>query len=83
MKVIYRKLGKERAWGQAHIDEPGGLIELDSTLKGAKKLEILLHEILHILNPEWSETKVIKQSKKIKKVLWNQNYRQVDNCVKH
>lgn len=80
MKVVYRKLGKEKAWGQAHIDS--NTIEIDPRLKGRRKIEILLHEALHILNHEWSETKVIEQSKKLTSLLWKEHYREVDNSVK-
>lgn len=80
MKVVYRKLGKEKAWGQAHIDD--NTIEIDPRLTGKRKLEIIIHEALHILNPEFSETKVIEQSKKLTTLLWKEHYRQVDNTLK-
>lgn len=80
MRIIYRKLGKEKAWGQAHINE--NTIEVDPRLKGKKKLEIILHEALHILNPEFSETKVIEQSKRLTTLLWKEHFRQVDNDIK-
>lgn len=76
MKVVYRKLGKEKAWGQALIDE--NIIEIDPRLRARKKMQILIHEALHILNPEWSESKVIEQSTKLAKLLWSQHYREVD-----
>lgn len=76
MKVVYRKLGKERAWGQAHTDS--NTIEIDPRLKGRKKMEILIHEALHILNPDMSETKVLEQGRKIANLLWKQHFRQVD-----
>lgn len=76
MKVVYRKLGKEKAWGQAHIDS--NTIEIDPRLKGRKKMEILIHEAIHLLNPEMSETKVLEQGRKIANLLWKQNFRQVD-----
>lgn len=76
MKVVYRKLGKEKAWGQAHVDT--NTIEIDPRLRGRKKMEILIHEALHILNPEMSETKVLEQGRKIANLLWKQHFRQVD-----
>lgn len=77
MEVKDKKLGKQGAWGQAF--EHLNLIELDIRLVGKKHLEILLHEILHILEPEWSETKVKRTSKEITKVLWLQKYRRIDD----
>jgi hypothetical protein len=80
MKVVYRKLGKERADGQALIED--GIIEIDPRLKGRRKMEVLIHEAIHLLNPEFSETKVIEQGRKIANLLWKQHFRQVDNTVK-
>lgn len=77
IKVIYRKLGKEKAWGQASIED--GIIELDDRMKGKKHLEILIHELMHLQNPEWSETEVLAKSKQMTGVLWKQHYRRVDN----
>lgn len=76
MKVVYRKLGKEKAWGQALIED--NTIEIDPRLRARKKMQILIHEALHLLNPEWSESKVIEQSTKLAKLLWSQHYREVD-----
>lgn len=76
VKVIYRKLGKERALGQADTDS--GIIEIDERLKGKKLLEILIHEMLHVQNPEWSETRVLEKSKELSNFLWSQHYRRVD-----
>lgn len=75
-KVIHRPLGREGAYGIAHIGY--NKIEIDPRLKGKKYIEILLHEKLHLLNPEWSETKVLKQSKELAKLLWQNNVRWVD-----
>ncbi|HUS01669.1 MAG TPA: hypothetical protein VMY77_08075 [Chitinophagaceae bacterium] len=76
MHVVTRKLGREKLWGQAHMDE--NIIELDPRLDRKKHLEILIHEALHLLNCEWSETRVINQSKKLANVLWKQGYRKCD-----
>jgi hypothetical protein len=75
-KVVYRNLGKEKAWGIAHIGN--NKIEIDPRLSGRKHIEILLHEKIHLQNPEWSETKVLKQSKDLAKFLWQNQIRWVD-----
>ena len=59
IKIIYKKLGREQAHGIAESD---GNIYLDPRLKGKKHLEIMIHEILHILNPTDSELAIIKKS---------------------
>jgi hypothetical protein len=77
VKVTHRKLGQDRVHGWAHL----GLnhIELDSRLKGRRHLLYLVHEMLHLLNPDWSESKVVKQSRELTKLLWEQNYRRIEN----
>lgn len=76
IKVTHRKLGKEKAWGLADI--AFNHIQLDVSLKGRRHLLYLLHECLHIIHPDWSETKVVKVSREMCKLLWEQNYRKVD-----
>jgi hypothetical protein len=76
MKVIHRKLGKEQAWGLAHNGD--NKIELDVRLKGRRHLLYLIHETMHIMFPEWSETKVVNESRKLTKVIWNQKYRRAE-----
>lgn len=76
MKIINKKLGRQKALGQAFSQ--GKIIELDSRLKNKEHLEILIHEVLHILNWEWKEEKVIQQSRKIANVIWKENYRRCE-----
>lgn len=73
MKVVRRKLGKEKADGLAHIDD--NTIEIDERLKGRYRMEITIHEALHILYPTECETSIIRKSKKLTNVLWKQGYR--------
>ena len=76
IKIIYKKLGKEKAHGISFSD---GEIYLDPRLKGKKHLEILIHEVMHILNPKDSEQAIIKKSVTLCKILWNEGYRKVDD----
>ena len=71
IKIIYRKLGREQAYGVSSSD---GIIEIDSRLKSKKHLEVLIHEILHILNPKDSEDMIIKKSVTLTKILWQEGY---------
>lgn len=75
-KVIYRHLGKERAWGLAHIGD--NKIEIDSRLTGRRHLYLLFHEWTHIQHPDWSETRVIKYSKELTRFVWTNQIRWVD-----
>lgn len=71
-----RKLGKEKVWGWAHLSD--NKIELDSRLKGYRHLLYLIHETLHIINPDWSETRIKIESSRIARTLWKAKYRRVD-----
>ena len=76
IKIIYRKLGKEQAYG---ISSSDGVIEIDERLKGKKMMEILIHEVLHLLNPKDDEKTIIRKSVTLTKVLWNEGYRRIDD----
>lgn len=60
--IIRRKLGKHRAHGQAHDD---GTIEIDERLTGLAKLQILIHEWLHVFEWALPEEVVDKMSRKL------------------
>ncbi|NBQ16937.1 hypothetical protein EBU24_01330 [bacterium] len=80
IKIIYRKLGKEQAYGLSSSD---GIIEIDSRLKSKKHLEVLIHELLHLLNPKDSEEMIIKKSVTLTKILWKEGYRRIDQSTDH
>ena len=79
-KVIHRKLGKEQAWGQVDIEN--NTIEIDERLTGYRYFLILLHEHFHLKHPDWSETKVVKESRKTARFLWDMGFRWVDQTKK-
>lgn len=76
IKIKYCKLGKQKVWGFAHSD---GLIEIDERLKGKKKMEIIIHEVMHLLNPSDDEEEVVRKSVLLTNTLWHEKYRVVDN----
>lgn len=73
IRIVERKLGRERARGLAIASEKS--IEIDPRQRGRAYLNTLIHETLHCVFPDWSESKVLKSASKICKVLWTQNYR--------
>lgn len=75
IKIIYKKLGREKAYGLADHTE----VVIDERLKGKKHLEILLHECLHYLYPKASEKEVVEKSIRLTKTLWHEGYRRIDN----
>jgi hypothetical protein len=76
IKIIHKKLGREQAYGIAESD---GVIYIDQRLKGKKHLEIVIHEVEHLLNPMDDEETIIEKSVTLCKVLWNLGYRRIDN----
>jgi len=76
IKIIYKKLGREQAHGIAESD---GNVYIDARLKGKKHCEILIHEVLHLLNPKDDEKTIIRKSVTLTKILWNEGYRRVDD----
>ena len=74
-KVIWRKLGKEKAWGQSTIGE--NLIEIDPRLGAKRQLEVLCHEQVHLTFPGMSEADVDRAGKDLAALLWSQDYRRV------
>ena len=77
VKVVWRPLGKERAWGQATMHPRRPLIEVDPRLSPPRELEVLCHEALHIAFPQMTEKEVDRAGKVVSRVLWSQNYRRV------
>jgi len=75
IKVKYKKLGKEKAWGLADSD---GTVYIDPRLKGKKALEILIHECIHILWKDEEEEEVINKSISLCNAIWQQRYRRIE-----
>ena len=76
IKVIYKKLAREKVWGLAYIDPDCVVIE--RRLKGKRLLKLLCHEISHIALPDCSEKQILKLEQLLGETLWEQNYRKVD-----
>lgn len=77
LKVIERKLGRERSWGLYWCGQ--NRIELEASLRGRRRLQVLLHEALHHILPNASENSVERKSQLLASLLWKQGYRRVDN----
>jgi hypothetical protein len=75
IKIKIRKLGREKAWGQAWQGE--SLIEIDPRQKSKGFMETAIHEALHILFPKLSEKQIITKSRAITDVLWRLNIRRI------
>lgn len=79
-KVIIRKLGKEKAWGQFIEDD--NIIEIDPRLRGKNKLGVYLHELYHWFKPDATEEEVLTFEAEFTEFLWRHNLRFVENHEK-
>ena len=77
IKVTERKLLRHNAIGIAYVGD--GRVELDPRLKESERLEVLVHELLHHMHPEWNEEEVDRHGKWLGNILWRQGYRRVKN----
>ena len=75
IKVIDKKLGRQRAVGLAWSDAK--IIEIDPRQTSKNYLDTLIHELLHVYAPNWSETKVSKTAKEMTQIIWQKNYRRI------
>lgn len=77
IKIVIRKLGKERACGQAYQGE--NLIELDPRQDSKEFLGTAIHEVIHILYPDLTEADVIHAEQVMADVLWRLNFRRIQD----
>ena len=75
IKVIDKKLGRQKAVGQAYTD--ARVIEVDPRQRSKSYLDTLIHEMLHVYNPDWSESKVSKTANEMTDIIWSKNYRRI------
>jgi len=73
VEIIERKLGREKALGQAWDD----LVEIDPRQCSKEYLDTAIHELLHIAQPELSESKVVRVSRLISSKLWKLGFRRI------
>lgn len=68
-----KKLGRERALGQAYED----IIELDPRQNSKELCDTALHEALHIFLPDAQEGTIIKLANNLTEILWRLNFRRI------
>lgn len=73
--IIYKKLRK--VWGYAVIDT--NTIEISDRARGKKHLELVLHEMIHLLWNDETEEEVERKSILMTNTLWHEKYRRVDD----
>ena len=78
-KVIHRKLGRERSLGLAFCED--GEIHIDERLKGIEYLDTIIHEVMHVQNPRWSEIKVQGHATEMARILWDVGIRRITELL--
>lgn len=77
-KVVEKKLGRHGALGMVNnVYNPKGQILIDPRQRPKSYLGTLIHEKLHLMFPDWSETKIKKAEKELAGFLWHNGYRKV------
>lgn len=76
IKILYSHLGNYKADGLAWPEDR--TIAIDKRLRGQRELEVIIHEVIHIQNPKWSEIMVEGKAKELADILWQMNFRKVD-----
>jgi|TARA_B110001454_G_C12445582_1_gene319804 hypothetical protein len=82
INVRERNLGREGALGLAHFDYYGenkNLIEVDPRQNSQEYLDTLIHEALHCIFPDMSETEIVKHSSRLARLVWRQGYRRIQD----
>jgi hypothetical protein len=74
--VVHKKLGREHAWGMA--DHAHRTIWLDPRLRGKRRLEITVHELMHLLYAKESEENVDHAGRLIARILWREGWRKIE-----
>ncbi len=73
IRVIERKLGREKALGLAYHDD--GEIHIEPGQEPQTFLWTLLHELLHIAYPDLTERQIRKGERILGETLWAMRYR--------
>lgn len=74
-KIVHIKLGRKKRWAESG----GDTIYIDPRCKGRKHMEMAHHESLHVLFPDLPEETIIAAAKELTLVLWELDYRRIDN----
>lgn len=78
IKLFYTKLGREKVWGHADTYP----LPIDERLKGKKKMEIVIHECMHLLFKNEPEEVIESAAIRLTMTLWHEGARFVDNDEK-
>lgn len=76
MRIVERKLGRERAAGQYEFGT--NHIEVDPRQSSRDRMDTVIHETLHYAFPRMGEATVAKTARTISAALWSDRYRRIE-----
>ena len=77
IKVQEAKLGREKALGMVDVPpyKKTVNIKVEERRNQKVKLGVIIHEGLHLLDPTWSEAKILKYERYLAHLVWKFGYR--------
>lgn len=75
VKIVEKKLGRENAFGQVWMDTR--LIEIDPRQSEKDRIDTVIHELLHLAKPHWSEEHIVRIATFLARALWKEGYRRI------
>jgi hypothetical protein len=75
VRIVERKLKRQRAVGRVFLDE--GIIEIEQRQKPREWLSTLVHEALHVAFPGMEEKSIAAAERKIADILWRAGVRRI------
>jgi hypothetical protein len=75
LRVVERKLGREKAYGQIWLED--NLIEIDPRQPARDYMGTVVHEAAHAALPGLSETDVAKLTSTVTSLLWSAGFRRI------
>lgn len=76
-KIKVRERRLKRYLGYAYPDK--SLIEITPNQRPRQYLDTLIHEILHVMYPDDSETKIARNASTITHHIWKKGYRRLED----
>jgi hypothetical protein len=77
--VLSKEIPSDRWADCSHPSDKNREIRVRRTLRGEERLETILHEALHALYPDESESVIDSQGKDLANLMWRCGYRHTDN----
>jgi len=75
-KVVIKRLGRERAVGEAIFGE--NIIHVDPRQTPVDFMDTMIHEAAHLAWPDMPEAEIADGATFIARVLWSQGFRKCD-----